>query len=181
MYDHTSLLSSPCPPLSFTPYVPSPVFPSKSLPRSSFAFATDVPFTDLFLIYNIYGPVVSLPSLFSCIPSRCPGFVSLTFSLLSSTVVGHIKRAGPPSFRLLIFSFSSPFIRVPSTTHYSQRNGNCREQRLPGRSLWLPIGCSIPVDSLKLLPKGVESKKSVPFNFAMLSVQFMSLRIFRRA
>lgn len=61
MYDH----SSPPPPYPlYPPSLPSPlVFPRKFLLRSSFAFATDVPFTDLFLIYNIHSPVVSFRSL----------------------------------------------------------------------------------------------------------------------
>lgn len=63
----------PCFPSSLIlyPCILSPVFPRKFLLHSSFAFATDVPFTDLFLIYNIYWPVVSFRSLFSYIPPRC--------------------------------------------------------------------------------------------------------------
>lgn len=57
-----SLIPPPPSPLPSSPPSPS-VFPPKFLLRSSFAFATGVPFTDLILIYNIHSPVVSLRSL----------------------------------------------------------------------------------------------------------------------
>lgn len=126
MYDHSS--PPPSYPL-YPPSLPSPlVFPRKFLLRSSFAFATDVPFTDLFLIYNIHSPVVSFRSLsLSCITSQLL-FAPLTISpsLVSATIVPSVSTvASALMFLLLVRSLISPFFVHPMSTtqfYYSCRN-----------------------------------------------------------
>lgn len=81
-------------------------FPAKFLLYSSFVRATDVPFTDLFLIYNTYGPVVFLRFLSSYIPPRCPGFVTLTSYLTSSALLSNENSRSLSSSIFCLFFFS---------------------------------------------------------------------------
>lgn len=110
-----SLIPYPC-------VLPSPSpFHRKFLLRSSFAFATDVPFTDLFLIYNTYRPVVSFRSLCSYIPPRCPDFVPLLLSLLplSTSILWLVSTEGSA------LTFFSPLLRLFTFLFFSYVSFNC--------------------------------------------------------
>lgn len=107
-----SFLSPPQPP----EYLPS--FPLKLL-HSPFAFATDVPFTDLSLIYNTYRPPLSLFDFSPLvrIPSRCPDSGLRFPRLLCRPDCVPISNEGPPFFsrRGLFHSLRLDYTLPPTT------------------------------------------------------------------